>query len=248
MEHAMRERGRSVRRLTLELEPAERASGLGPLESLARAFGGRAGPARAASVRIWAPIAWRALALGIALLGLAGIGSVVARAPAPLPKPSAPGVSHAELGFGALSARALAVLSSAGSPDDAADAASAAADAGLSPSSPAPPALASPEPEPSSAPSETGRPAPGPPTRAAPCPELRDEPAARAPGTQAPVVLNRADAAELQRLPGVGAKRAAAILALRQRLGRFRRPSDLLRVKGIGPRTLERMLPHLVLD
>jgi competence protein ComEA len=62
------------------------------------------------------------------------------------------------------------------------------------------------------------------------------------------VVLNRADSAELQRLPGVGVKRAEAILALRQRLGRFRRPSDLLRVKGIGPRTLERMLPHLVLD
>ena len=32
------------------------------------------------------------------------------------------------------------------------------------------------------------------------------------------------------------------------RLGRLRRPSDLLRVKGIGPRLLERMLPLLVLD
>ena len=62
------------------------------------------------------------------------------------------------------------------------------------------------------------------------------------------VILNVASAAELQRLPGVGAKRAAAILALRQRLGRLRRPSDLLRVKGIGPRLLERMLPLLVLD
>jgi competence protein ComEA len=62
------------------------------------------------------------------------------------------------------------------------------------------------------------------------------------------VILNRASAAELQRLPAVGAKRAAAILELRRRLGRFRRPSDLLRVRGIGPRTLERMLPLLVLD
>jgi competence protein ComEA len=244
MEHAMGERGRSDRRRTLELEPAERASGLGPLRSVARAFGGRARHARAASFRVWAPIAWRALALGIALLGLAGIGSVVARAPAPLPKPSAPGVSHAELGFGALSARALAVLTSAGSPATAADAASAAADAGLSPPGPAPPAPASPEPELARAPSETAHA----PAAGSPCPERRDDPAGRALGTQARVVLNRADAAELQRLPGVGAKRAAAILALRQRLGRFRRPSDLLRVKGIGPRTLERMLPHLVLD
>jgi competence protein ComEA len=70
----------------------------------------------------------------------------------------------------------------------------------------------------------------------------------RAAVQELPVVLNRADAAELRRLPGVCAKRAEAILLLRQRLGRFRRPNDLLRVKGIGPRTLERMLPHLLLD
>ena len=50
------------------------------------------------------------------------------------------------------------------------------------------------------------------------------------------------------RLPGVGAKRAAAIVEQRQRLGRFREPSELLRIKGIGPRTLERLLPQLVVD
>jgi competence protein ComEA len=62
------------------------------------------------------------------------------------------------------------------------------------------------------------------------------------------VVLNLATATELLRLPGVGAKRAESIVQLRLRLGRFKRPSDLLRIKGIGPRTLERMLPRLVLD
>jgi competence protein ComEA len=62
------------------------------------------------------------------------------------------------------------------------------------------------------------------------------------------VILNRAGLTELQRLRGIGAKRAAAILELRQRLGRFRRPSDLLRIKGIGPRLLERILPQVVLD
>jgi competence protein ComEA len=76
----------------------------------------------------------------------------------------------------------------------------------------------------------------------------RASPGAGAAASEARVVLNRASAAELQRLPGVGAKRAEAILQLRQRLGRFRKPSDLLRVKGIGPRTLERMSPYLVLD
>jgi competence ComEA-like helix-hairpin-helix protein len=62
------------------------------------------------------------------------------------------------------------------------------------------------------------------------------------------VILNIASADELTKLPGVGMKRATAIVALRAKLKRFKHPSDLLRVKGIGPRGLQRMLPHLVLD
>jgi len=62
------------------------------------------------------------------------------------------------------------------------------------------------------------------------------------------VVLNLASADELTKLPGVGMKRALAIVQLRNKLKRFKHPSDLLRVKGIGPRGLQRMLPHLVLD
>jgi competence protein ComEA len=62
------------------------------------------------------------------------------------------------------------------------------------------------------------------------------------------VVLNRATAEELTRLPGIGEKRAAAIVALRERLGRFKRSSDLLRVRGIGPVSLHKMKPHFVLD
>jgi competence protein ComEA len=62
------------------------------------------------------------------------------------------------------------------------------------------------------------------------------------------VILNLATADELTRLPRVGAKRAANILALRNKLGRFRQPTDLLRVKGIGRKTLQLMLPKLVVD
>lgn len=62
------------------------------------------------------------------------------------------------------------------------------------------------------------------------------------------IVLNAADAQELCRLPGVGPARAAKILALRDRLGRFRSLRQLLRVRGIGRRTLERLRPRLVLD
>jgi competence protein ComEA len=98
-------------------------------------------------------------------------------------------------------------------------------------------------------------PAPAPPVPCAPtaAPSLENPSAAAAPASPAitadgRVILNGAGVAELQRLPGIGAKRAAAIVGLRQRLGRFRRASELLRIKGIGPKTLERMLPKLVVD
>jgi competence protein ComEA len=63
------------------------------------------------------------------------------------------------------------------------------------------------------------------------------------------VVLNRASVADLQRLPGVGQKRAEAIVEVRARLGgRFGHVRDLLRVRGIGPRSLARLEPLVVLD
>lgn len=59
-----------------------------------------------------------------------------------------------------------------------------------------------------------------------------------------PVDLNAATLEDLRRLPGVGAKRAQAILAVRARLGgRFRQIEDLLKVKGIGRATLKRLRP-----
>jgi competence protein ComEA len=62
------------------------------------------------------------------------------------------------------------------------------------------------------------------------------------------VILNTASARDLTRLPGVGEARAEAIVAVRERLGRFRSVRDLLRVKGIGPRSLARLEPLVVLD
>ncbi len=63
-----------------------------------------------------------------------------------------------------------------------------------------------------------------------------------------PVILNTAVADDLRRLPGIGQKRADAILALRGRLGRFRAIEDLLKVKGIGRATLKRLRPLVRLD
>jgi competence protein ComEA len=62
------------------------------------------------------------------------------------------------------------------------------------------------------------------------------------------VVLNLASEADLTTLPGIGPSRARAILLLRQRLQKFRAVEDLLRVKGIGRKTLQRLRPNVVLD
>ncbi|MFV2007739.1 MAG: ComEA family DNA-binding protein [Longimicrobiales bacterium] len=56
---------------------------------------------------------------------------------------------------------------------------------------------------------------------------------------------NTASEVDLDRLPGVGAATALAIVRERASSGGFRSPDELLRVRGIGPTTLERIRPHL---
>ena len=53
--------------------------------------------------------------------------------------------------------------------------------------------------------------------------------------------INTADAAELQRLPGVGPATAAAIVTWREKNGPFRSVDDLLDVSGIGKATLSKI-------
>lgn len=59
-----------------------------------------------------------------------------------------------------------------------------------------------------------------------------------------PIDPNRADAATLEVLPGIGAARAAAIVAERER-ARYASVAELSRVPGIGPVTLARIAPFL---
>lgn len=55
----------------------------------------------------------------------------------------------------------------------------------------------------------------------------------------APVDLNTADAKTLAALDGIGPQKAQAIIAYRQEHGPFKSVDDLLKVKGIGKKTLD---------
>ncbi len=57
--------------------------------------------------------------------------------------------------------------------------------------------------------------------------------------------LNEADWAEFSLLPGVGESLARRIVESRKAEGRFAVLEDLRRVRGIGPKTLERIKPYL---
>jgi competence protein ComEA len=60
------------------------------------------------------------------------------------------------------------------------------------------------------------------------------------------VDLNSASKAELTNLPRVGEKLAERIIERREELGGFRSVDDLLGVKGIGEKTLDKMRPFCV--
>ena len=60
--------------------------------------------------------------------------------------------------------------------------------------------------------------------------------------------LNTASERLLQRLPRIGPKMAERIVAYREAHGPFARPSHVVRVRGIGPKTFEQMEPYLFVD
>jgi competence ComEA-like helix-hairpin-helix protein len=64
----------------------------------------------------------------------------------------------------------------------------------------------------------------------------------------APIDVNTATAAQLQQLPGVGPAMANAIVQFRKKSGPFERLEDLLAIRGITSRKLERLRPYLTLS
>lgn len=61
-----------------------------------------------------------------------------------------------------------------------------------------------------------------------------------------PVDLNRATAAELERLPGIGPVTAARIVVDREDHGPYERLEDLARVRGVGPSVLDALRDRVV--
>lgn len=61
-----------------------------------------------------------------------------------------------------------------------------------------------------------------------------------------PINLNSASAAELQQVPGIGPSTADKILEMRKSYGAFKSVDDLLAIKGIGPKRLDRMRKYLM--
>lgn len=61
-----------------------------------------------------------------------------------------------------------------------------------------------------------------------------------------PIDINSANSAQLQEVPGIGPATAEKILQMRKSYGAFKSVDDLMAVRGIGPKRLEKMRKYLV--
>lgn len=77
-----------------------------------------------------------------------------------------------------------------------------------------------------------------------PAAAAKGEPAAKA-TPAAPVNLNTATQAQLETLPGLGAKVAQRIIEYRQKNGNFKKVEDLMNVKGIGEKSFLKLKPMI---
>jgi competence protein ComEA len=63
-----------------------------------------------------------------------------------------------------------------------------------------------------------------------------------------PVDINRASVDELIGLPGIGEVMAKRIIEFREQHGPFKRVEDLLKVKGIGEKSFQKLRPSITVS
>jgi competence protein ComEA len=80
---------------------------------------------------------------------------------------------------------------------------------------------------------------------AAQTPAARARAAAKAAAPGGQVNINTASAADLDALPGIGAKTAALIVEYRQKNGPFKKVDELMNVRGIGEKNFLKLKPQL---
>lgn len=81
-----------------------------------------------------------------------------------------------------------------------------------------------------------------PPASAAPAAPRSERPVAT---TAAPVDINTASASDLETVPGIGKALAQRIVDFRQKNGAFGKVDELLKIQGIGDKSLEKLRPYL---
>jgi competence protein ComEA len=67
-------------------------------------------------------------------------------------------------------------------------------------------------------------------------------------GDSGKINLNKATTAELSQLKGIGMKYAERIVEFRDKNGPFKKVEDLLKVQGIGPKTLEKNKDRITVE
>lgn len=64
----------------------------------------------------------------------------------------------------------------------------------------------------------------------------------------AKININQADAAQLEGLPGIGAKTAEQIVKHRETQGAFKSIEELKKIKGIGEKTFEKIKERITVE
>jgi comEA protein len=83
------------------------------------------------------------------------------------------------------------------------------------------------------------------PSEAAPAAGRRPAASDSQPAVEIVVDINKATEADLVTVPGIGKSLAQRIVEFRQKNGPFNAVDDLLKIQGIGEKSLEKMRPYL---